>query len=178
MLEEALGKLADTLNFIFDVKNKRVETLFFAIFGRLVFFSYMVYGKTYEIKRVPYLVCYAHRKLSYACEMFRFPQQPEALLLTDRTAEPVWQKFDTCLDLGLINQAVPAEDLDRVVDEFGRSGDARVLTEAIDKLLLHTQLDTQPLLEEAALIEEALKEIKMKTGESEELAKKRSIMYG
>jgi len=55
---------------------------------------------------------------------------------------------------------------------------AAAATEAIDKLLLHTQLDTQPLLEEAALIEEALKEIKKKTGESEELAKKRSIMYG
>jgi len=55
---------------------------------------------------------------------------------------------------------------------------AATATEAIDKLLLHTQLDTQPLLEEAALIEEALKEIKKKTGESEELAKKRSIMYG
>ncbi len=38
-------------------------------------------------------------------EMFGFPQQPEALLLTDPSAEPVWQKFDVCLDLGLINQA-------------------------------------------------------------------------
>lgn len=55
---------------------------------------------------------------------------------------------------------------------------AAAATEAIDKLLLHTHLDTQPLLEEAALIEEALKEIKQKTGEGEELAKKRSIMYG
>jgi hypothetical protein len=38
-------------------------------------------------------------------EMFCFPQQPAALLLTDPSAEPIWQKFDTCLDLGLINQA-------------------------------------------------------------------------
>ncbi|MEN6425402.1 MAG: DUF6057 family protein [Phycisphaerales bacterium] len=38
-------------------------------------------------------------------EMFRFPQRPVALLLTDRSAEPVWQKFDICMDLGLINQA-------------------------------------------------------------------------
>ncbi len=38
-------------------------------------------------------------------EMFRFSQQPVALLLTDRSAEPIWQKFDTCMDLGLINQA-------------------------------------------------------------------------
>jgi uncharacterized protein len=55
---------------------------------------------------------------------------------------------------------------------------AAAATEAIDKLLLHAQLDTKPLLEEAALIEEALKEIKKKTGESEDIAKKRSIMYG
>ncbi|MCX5643104.1 MAG: DUF6057 family protein [Phycisphaerae bacterium] len=38
-------------------------------------------------------------------EMFGFPQQPAALLLTDPSADPVWQKFDTCMDLGLINQA-------------------------------------------------------------------------
>jgi hypothetical protein len=38
-------------------------------------------------------------------EMFQFPQQPAALLLTDPTVQPLWQKFDTCLDLGLINQA-------------------------------------------------------------------------
>ncbi|MBP7053073.1 MAG: hypothetical protein KBE65_18870 [Phycisphaerae bacterium] len=57
-----------------------------------------------------YTVCHAVDRalcrLDRLCdEMFCFPQQPEALLLTDRTAEPVWQKFDTCLDLGLINQA-------------------------------------------------------------------------
>ena len=72
--------------------------------------------------------------------------------------------------------------LDRLIDEaLEHNADARAAaaaTEAIDKLLLHTRLDTQPLLEEAGLIEEALKEIKKKTGESEELAKKRSIMYG
>jgi len=57
-----------------------------------------------------YTVCYAvDRALCrldrLGDEMFHFPQQPVALLLTDRTAEPVWQKFDTCMDLGLINQA-------------------------------------------------------------------------
>jgi uncharacterized protein len=57
---------------------------------------------------------------------------------------------------------------------------AAAATEVIDKLLLHTNLDTKPLLEEAALIEQALKDINKKTGETEELAKKRSkeIMYG
>ncbi len=38
-------------------------------------------------------------------EMFQFPQHPTALLLTDHSIDPLWQKFDTCLDLGLINQA-------------------------------------------------------------------------
>ncbi|MEI6796422.1 MAG: PAC2 family protein [Methanomassiliicoccales archaeon] len=57
---------------------------------------------------------------------------------------------------------------------------AAAATEVIDKLLLHTNLDTKPLLEEAALIEQALKDINKKTGETEEIAKKRSkeIMYG
>jgi uncharacterized protein len=55
---------------------------------------------------------------------------------------------------------------------------AAAATHTIDKLILHSGLDTQPLLEEAAVLEQALKEINKKTGESEELAKKRSIMYG
>ncbi len=38
-------------------------------------------------------------------DLFQFPQQPAALLLTDRSVDPLWQKFDACLDLGLINQA-------------------------------------------------------------------------
>jgi len=38
-------------------------------------------------------------------EMFLFPQHPTALLLTDPAVEPFWQRFDTCLDLGLINHA-------------------------------------------------------------------------
>lgn len=55
---------------------------------------------------------------------------------------------------------------------------AAAATHTIDKLILHSGLDTQPLLEEAAVLEQALKDINKKTGESEELAKKRSIMYG
>lgn len=38
-------------------------------------------------------------------DLFQFAQQPAALLLTDRNVDPLWQKFDACLDLGLINQA-------------------------------------------------------------------------
>jgi hypothetical protein len=63
-------------------------------------------------RRSPYRYTVCHAVNRALCrldrlgdEMFRFPQRPEALLLTDRSAEPVWQKFDICLDLGLINQA-------------------------------------------------------------------------
>ncbi|MGE5294241.1 MAG: DUF6057 family protein, partial [Solirubrobacterales bacterium] len=38
-------------------------------------------------------------------DMFQFPQQPDAMLLTSRNVDPLWQKFDACLDLGLVNQA-------------------------------------------------------------------------
>ncbi|QLH74844.1 MAG: proteasome assembly chaperone family protein [Methanomassiliicoccales archaeon] len=57
---------------------------------------------------------------------------------------------------------------------------AATAVEVIDKLLLHTQLDTKPLLEEAAMIEQALKDIAKKTTDSEEMAKKRSreVMFG
>lgn len=63
-------------------------------------------------RRSPYRYTVCHAVNRALCrldrlgdEMFHFPQRPEALLLTDRSAEPVWQKFDICLDLGLINQA-------------------------------------------------------------------------
>jgi len=57
-----------------------------------------------------YTVCHAvDRALCHldrlGDEMFEFPQHPTALLLTDPAVEPLWQKFDTCLDLGLVNQA-------------------------------------------------------------------------
>ncbi|OPY33407.1 MAG: PAC2 family protein [Methanomassiliicoccales archaeon PtaU1.Bin124] len=57
---------------------------------------------------------------------------------------------------------------------------AAAAVEVIDRILLHTKLDTKPLLEEAALIETALKDINKKTSDSEEMAKKRSreVMFG
>jgi len=57
---------------------------------------------------------------------------------------------------------------------------AAAAVEVIDRILLHTRLDTKPLLEEAALIETALKDINKKTSDSEERAKKRSreVMFG
>ena len=55
-----------------------------------------------------YLICHAvNRALCqtgrFGDEMFRFPQRPSALLLTGKEAP--WQKFDTCLEMGLVNQA-------------------------------------------------------------------------
>jgi hypothetical protein len=63
-------------------------------------------------RRTPYQYTICHAVDRALChldrlgdEMFQFPQHATALLLTDPTVQPLWQKFDTCLDLGLINQA-------------------------------------------------------------------------
>jgi len=49
----------------------------------------------------------------------------------------------------------------------------------IDKMLLHVELDLKPLLEEAGVIEETLKETHKKATTEEEAAKKKSsVMYG
>ncbi len=55
-----------------------------------------------------YVVCHAVNRALYhtgqlSDEMFAFPQDPSALLLTGQ--EALWQKFDTCIDLGLLNEA-------------------------------------------------------------------------
>ncbi|MCQ5375439.1 MAG: PAC2 family protein, partial [Methanomassiliicoccales archaeon] len=55
---------------------------------------------------------------------------------------------------------------------------AAAVTSAIDKILLHTEIDVKPLLDEAVVIEEKLKEMYRKAGKKEELTKMRSIMYG
>jgi hypothetical protein len=49
--------------------------------------------------------------------MFDFPQQPEALFLTRRGTEALWQKVDTCMDIGLINQSENAATI--CVETFG-----------------------------------------------------------
>jgi len=68
-----------------------------------------------------YFVCHAVNRALYHTgrlgdEMFCFPQHPDSLFLT-RKGKPVWQKFDTCMDLGLINQAESA--LSVSVETFG-----------------------------------------------------------
>ena len=68
-----------------------------------------------------YFVCHAVNRALYQTarlgdEMFCFPQHPTSLFLT-RKGKPVWQKFDTCMDLGLINQAESALSIS--VEMFG-----------------------------------------------------------
>ena len=69
-----------------------------------------------------YHVCHAVNRALYQMgrlgdEMFCFPQHPTALFLTREGTDPVWQKFDTCLELGLVNQAENA--LSICVETFG-----------------------------------------------------------
>ena len=56
---------------------------------------------------------------------------------------------------------------------------AAAIMTVIDRLLLHVELDLKPLLKEAALIEETLKEISKKAATEEELGRKKStnVMY-
>jgi len=63
--------------------------------------------------------------------------------------------------------------------EYPDARAAAAIMTIIDRLLLHVELDLKPLLEEAALIEETLKDIHKKTSTEEEAVKKRSsFMYG
>jgi len=63
--------------------------------------------------------------------------------------------------------------------EYPDARAAAAIMTIIDKMLLHVELDIKPLLEEAGVIEETLKEIHKKATTEEEAAKKRSsVMYG
>lgn len=85
----------------------------------------------------------------------------------------------------LLNEGVNREFdvisiLSEAHSEYPDARAAAAAVEVIDRILLHTKLDTKPLLEEAGIIEQALKDINKKTSTSEELAKKRSreVMFG
>ena len=56
---------------------------------------------------------------------------------------------------------------------------AAAIMTVLDRLLLHVELDLKPLLKEASLIEETLKEINKKAATEEELGRKKStnVMY-
>jgi hypothetical protein len=141
-----------------------------------------MWSKVIEIgRRSPYhyLICHAVDRALYHTgrlgdEMFTFPQDPSALLLTGK--EALWQKFDTCIDLGLLNEAENAltigmevfgerplllERLALVNMAKGNIGAARVLLGALSKVPFWTeqarqrltQLDSDPDLKNHAEIQ-------------------------
>ncbi len=84
----------------------------------------------------------------------------------------------------LLNEGV-ARDFDVITllaEAHANYPDARAaaaIMTAIDRMLLHVELDLKPLLEEAAVIEDTLKELHKRTSTEEEAAKRRSsVMYG
>jgi len=71
----------------------------------------------------PYVIHAVNRALYHTGrmtdDMFRYPQQPNALLLTNDTSWPAyWRVFDTYLDLGLVNLAEHA--LTQCLEIYGR----------------------------------------------------------
>jgi len=62
--------------------------------------------------------------------------------------------------------------------EYPDARAAAAIMTVIDRMLLHVELDLKPLLEEAAMIEETLKEIQKRSSTEEDAAKRRSsVMY-
>lgn len=62
--------------------------------------------------------------------------------------------------------------------EYPDARAAAAIMTVIDRMLLHVELDLKPLLEEAAVIEETLKEIQKRSSTEEDAAKRRSsVMY-
>jgi hypothetical protein len=98
---------AMTLAVLIQFRDTKVRTLFQVDY----YCRQKMWSKVIEAgRRVPYhyLVCHAVNRALYHTgrlgdDMFAFPQHPSALLLTGR--EALWQKFDTCIDLGLLNEA-------------------------------------------------------------------------
>ncbi len=96
-----------TLAALAQFRDTRVRTLF-----QVDYYSRQkMWSKVIEAGRhspYHYLVCHAVNRALYHTgrlgdDMFAFPQHPSALMLTAR--EALWQKSDTCIDLGLLNEA-------------------------------------------------------------------------
>ena len=69
-----------------------------------------------------YLVCHAVNRALFHThqlgdQMFSFPQRSEALFLTRQGTEALWQKVDTCMDIGLLNQSENAVNI--CIETFG-----------------------------------------------------------
>jgi uncharacterized protein len=83
----------------------------------------------------------------------------------------------------LLNEGV-ARDFDVITllseahAEYPDARAAAAIMTVIDRMLLHVELDLKPLLEEAALIEDSLKDIQKRTLSEEDISKKKSsYMY-
>ena len=96
-----------TLAVLAQFRDTKVKTLF-----QVDYYSRQkMWSKVLEVgRRHPYhyLVCHAVNRALYHTgrlgdDMFSFPQDPTALMLI--SGESFWQKFDTCIDLGLLNKA-------------------------------------------------------------------------
>ncbi len=75
-------------------------------------------------RRCPYhyLICHAVDLALFHTNqlgerMFEFPQDPTALFLTRKGTEALWQKVDTCMDIGLLNQSENAATI--CLETFG-----------------------------------------------------------
>jgi uncharacterized protein len=84
----------------------------------------------------------------------------------------------------LLNEGV-ARDFDVITllaeahAEYPDARAAAAIMTVIDRMLLHVELDLKPLLEEAALIEDTLKQIQKKANTDEDTTKRKSsYMYG
>jgi hypothetical protein len=129
------GKECDVFSFIFKTLTLVGITIVTLLFYRdpklkkilrIDYFScHRMWTEVIEIgRRSPYnyLVCHAVNHALYHTgrlgdEMFCFPQHPASLFLTRKGMETEWQKFDTCMDLGLINQAENALNIS--LETFG-----------------------------------------------------------
>jgi hypothetical protein len=94
-----------------------------ALFQADYFSRHGMWSRVLDIgRRFPYhyLLCHAtYRALYHSGQMgdamFSYPQDPNALLMTGK--EAMWHKADTCIDLGLVNEAENALNIS--VETFG-----------------------------------------------------------
>jgi uncharacterized protein len=96
-------------------------------------------------------------------------------------------KFETGIIMGLagvlLNEGVN-RDIDVITilswahAEYPDARAAALCISAIDKILLQVELDIKPLIKEAEVIENHLKQVYKNAGKEQEIPKSKSIMYG
>ncbi len=118
-IAETLGLVVLTASTLAIYHDSRQKALFQADY----FSRNGMWSRVLDLgRRFPYhyLLCHAtYRALYHSGQlgdtMFRYPQDPNALLMTGK--EAMWQKADTRIDLGLINEAENALNIS--VETFG-----------------------------------------------------------